>query len=537
MPPPWLWAHLTHFEKNCKTQIRIRYFSVAILAFIPKVGDRGQESEVESTMTQDKRLESYIGGKYVTAQNPTLFDTVNPATGVTLATVEAAGEREVQLAIDAAKQGLQVWKATSTAERGRILVKAANLLRERVNQLAHLEVLDTGKPITEALEVDIFSAADCLEYFGGIVNALHGQHFDLGETAFGYTRREPLGICVGIGAWNYPLQIAAWKSAPALACGNVMIFKPSEVTPLTAPKLAEIFTEAGLPDGVFQVVQGAAPTGQLLVSHPEVAKVSLTGEVGTGKKVMSAAAQTLKHVTMELGGKSPIVVFEDADIKNAVSAALLGNFYTQGEICSNGTRVFVQRSVYDDFLAQIKVRTESMIIGDPLDPKTHVGSLIHQDHLQKVLGYMEKGKAEGARLVTGGTRVEEGELAKGCFVKPTIFADCNDEMSIVREEIFGPVMSVLSFDTEEEVVRRANDTTMGLAAGVFTKDIQRGHRVVAKLEAGTCWINNYNITPIEMPFGGVKQSGIGRENSLAAIEHYTQLKSVYVELGDVESPY
>ena len=492
---------------------------------------------MEKIMSQYPRIQSYINGSYLEAEAPSLFDTFNPATGSLIARVEAAGKREIELAIAAAQTGLDIWKKTPVVERGRILVKTANLLREHVQQLAELEVIDSGKPIAEALEVDIFSAADCLEYFGGVANGIHGQHFDLGEKAFGYTRREPLGICVGIGAWNYPIQIAAWKSAPALACGNAMIFKPSEETPLTAPKLAELFTKAGLPDGVFQVLQGGAPTGQLLVSHPEVAKISLTGEVSTGKKVMSAAAETLKHVTLELGGKSPLIVFEDSNLENAVSAALLGNFYTQGEICSNGTRVFVQRSIYDEFLAQVKKRTEAMVIGDPLDPTTDVGSLIHQEHLNKVLGYIAKGKEEGARLITGGSRAQTGELAKGCFVQPTIFADCTDGMSIVKEEIFGPVMSVLPFDTEEEVIRRANDTAMGLAAGVFTKDIQRGHRVVAKLQAGTCWINNYNITPIEMPFGGVKQSGIGRENSLAAIEHYTQTKSVFVELGDVESPY
>ena len=313
--------------------------------------------------------------------------------------------------------------------------------------------------------------------------------------------------------------------------------KPAEQTPLTAPLLAEIFTEAGMPPGVFNVIQGPASTGQALSRHPGIAKISVTGEVQTGKAVMADASSTLKQVTMELGGKSPLIIFDDAHLENAISAAMLGNFYTQGEICSNSTRVFVQRGIYDAFLARLKERTEKMKIGDPMDPETDVGSLISSAHLEKVMGYIEKGKEEGARLVLGGNRITANGLDKGSFVEPTIFADCTDSMAIVREEIFGPVMSVLVFDTEEEAVARANDTEFGLAAGVFTKDIQRGHRVVAELEAGTCWINNYNITPIEMPFGGVKQSGIGRENSLAALEHYTQLKSVYVELGDVDSPY
>jgi betaine-aldehyde dehydrogenase len=488
-------------------------------------------------MAQSPTVQNYIDGTYVSNTSSERFDSINPATGEVLAQIEVAGETEVTAAIASAQRGFEIWRDTPAAERGRVLVKTANLLRERVNELARLEVQDTGKPIAEAQAVDIFSAADCLEYFGGIAASLHGQHFDLGTSAFAYTRREPLGICVGIGAWNYPIQIAAWKSAPALACGNSMIFKPSEVTPLTAPKLAEIFTECGLPEGVFNVVQGAAPTGSMLVSHPAVAKVSLTGEVGTGKKVMASAAGTLKHVTMELGGKSPLIIFEDAHLDNAVSAALLGNFYTQGEICSNSTRVFVHEDIYDAFLGKLSERTAKMVIGDPMDEKTDVGSLIHRDHLEKVMGYIQKGKDEGARLVIGGESLTDGARAQGCFVEPTVFADCSDDMSIVKEEIFGPVMSVLRFSNEEEVVRRANATEFGLAAGVFTKDIQRGHRVVAQLEAGTCWINNYNITPIEMPFGGVKQSGIGRENSLAALDHYTQLKSVYVELGDVDSPY
>jgi betaine-aldehyde dehydrogenase len=350
-------------------------------------------------------------------------------------------------------------------------------------------------------------------------------------------RREPLGVCAGIGAWNYPLQIACWKSAPALACGNAMVFKPAELTPLTAVKLAEIYIEAGLPPGVFNVVQGDARTGEALTRHPGVAKVSLTGEVSTGKKVMAAASVTLKHVTLELGGKSPLIVFDDADLDNAVSGAMLGNFYTQGEICSNGTRVFVQRAIADEFVARLRDRTAKLCIGDPLDSGTDIGALISEPHLEKVLGYVAAGVAEGARLVCGGHRViDPPALARGCFVEPTIFDGCTDGMTIVKEEIFGPVMAVLAFDREDEVIARANQTQYGLAAGVFTRDLQRGHRVAAALEAGVVWINTYNITPPEMPFGGVKQSGIGRENGLAAIEHYTQLKSVYVEMGDVEAP-
>ena len=402
-------------------------------------------------------------------------------------------------------------------------------------EIARLEVLDTGKPIQEAEAVDVLSGADCIEYYAGLAASLHGEHYQL-KNAFAYTRREPLGICVGIGAWNYPIQIACWKSAPALACGNAMIFKPAELTPLTAAVLAEIYTEAGLPAGVFNVVQGDARTGQLLVRHPAVAKVSLTGEVGTGKRVMADAAATLKHVTMELGGKSPLIVFGDADLDNAVAGAMMGNFYTQGEVCTNGTRVYVHDSLYDAFLERLAVRTRRMKVGDPLAPDTQVGALISAEHMERVLAAIERGKAT-ARLVCGGNRVRGEGLDRGFFVAPTVFADCTDDLDIVREEIFGPVMSVLRFSDEADVIRRANDTPYGLAAAVFTRDLARAHRVVAALQAGVCWINNYNITPVEIPFGGAKQSGIGRENGLVTIEHYTQLKSVYVEMGDVACPY
>lgn len=478
----------------------------------------------------------YIGGGYVDAASGTSFETVNPATGEVIATIQVAGAADVDRAVQSAQKGFSAWSALTGAARGRVLIEAVKLLRARNRELAELEVLDTGKPIQEAEAVDIASGADCIEYYAGLAASLHGEHIDLGGS-FAYTRREPLGVCAGIGAWNYPIQIACWKSAPALACGNAMIFKPAELTPLSALKLAEIYTEAGVPDGVFNVVQGAAPTGQALTRHAGIAKVSLTGEAGTGKRVMADAAATLKKVTLELGGKSPLIIFGDANLDNAVSAALMANFYTQGEICSNGTRVFVEESLHDAFLEKLIARTAKMKIGDPMDPGTHVGALISKDHMNKVLGYIEKGKAEGAKLVIGGGRPADPALARGNFVEPTVFDACHDEMTIVREEIFGPVMSLLTFKSEEEVIARANDTDFGLAAGVFTRDLTRAHRVIAKLEAGTCWINNYNITPIEMPFGGYKHSGLGRENGQAAIEHYTQIKSVYVEMGDVEAPY
>jgi betaine-aldehyde dehydrogenase len=462
---------------------------------------------------------------------------INPATGAVLAELACAGAAEVDAAVMRAQSAQKQWAALGGAERGRVLQRAARLLREQNDALALLETRNTGKPIQETRAVDVISGAECLEYYAGLAGSIAGEHLDLGAAAFGYTRREPLGVVAGIGAWNYPLQIACWKSAPALACGNAMIFKPAELTPLSAIKLEEIYLAAGVPRGLFQVVQGEAETGRLLTRHPAIAKISLTGEVGTGKAVMADAAATLKQVTLELGGKSPLIVFADARLDNAVSGALLGNFYSAGEVCSNGTRVFVHRSVRARFIERLRARAAAMRIGDPLDPATQVGSLISAGHMEKVLGFIARGKAQGARLITGGARVTSGDLANGFFVAPTVFDGCQDDMDIVRQEIFGPVMAVLEFDDEDEVIARANASEFGLAAGVFTSDLTRAHRVIAQLEAGTCWINHYNITPVELPFGGVKRSGLGRENGRAAIEHYTQLKSVYVAMRDIDAPY
>jgi betaine-aldehyde dehydrogenase len=468
---------------------------------------------------------------------PARLRVINPATGAPLAELAADGPAEVDAAVARAHAAQQEWAALTGAARGRILQRAAQMLRDRNDELAELETRNTGKPIQETRSVDVLSGAECLEYYAGLAAGLAGEHLDLGPQAFGYTRREPLGVVAGIGAWNYPLQIACWKSAPALACGNAMLFKPAELTPLTAIRLEELYLAAGVPHGLFQVLQGEADTGRLLTRHRGIAKISLTGEVGTGKAVMADAAATLKQVTLELGGKSPLIVFADAHLEDAVSGALLGNFYSAGEVCSNGTRVFVHKSVRVRFLERLRARASAMRVGDPLDPATQVGALISEAHMHKVLACIARGRAQGARLVTGGARVTSGDLARGFFVAPTVFDECHDDMDIVRQEIFGPVMSVLEFEDEDEVVARANDTEFGLAAGVFTQDLTRAHRVIARLQAGTCWINHYNVTPVELPFGGVKMSGLGRENGRAAIEHYTQLKSVYVAMGGIDAPY
>ncbi|WP_196158091.1 betaine-aldehyde dehydrogenase [Reinekea sp. G2M2-21] len=487
-------------------------------------------------MTNDI-FQSFIDGQYVAGEAGEVFNVINPATGHVAYQVEQASEDLVNRAVESALRGFARWSAMTGTERGRILLKAVALLRDRNDELAKIEVIDTGKPWQEASVVDVATGADSIEFFAGLAASIEGNQQDLGGD-FYYSRREPLGVCAGIGAWNYPLQIACWKAAPALAAGNAMIFKPSEETPLGALKLAEIFREAGLPPGVFNVVQGNHRVGELLTHHPDIAKVSFTGEVGTGKKVMAAAASTLKDVTMELGGKSPLIVFEDADIDQAVSAAMLGNFYTQGEICTNGTRVFVHESIQDAFLSRLVQRVkENIVIGDPMNPSVNFGALISKKHQTLVLNYIEKGKAEGATLLCGGTALSPTDVPDGYFVAPTVFTDCHDDMTIVREEIFGPVMSVLSFNGEEEVIARANNTHLGLAAGVFTNNIQRAHRVIHQIKAGICWINAYGNSPAEMAVGGYKQSGIGRENGMSTLHQYTQLKAVYVGMNPIESPF
>ncbi|WP_406870131.1 betaine-aldehyde dehydrogenase [Thioclava sp. 'Guangxiensis'] len=481
-------------------------------------------------MKAQPKASHFVDGDYIEDTAGEVIEVTYAYTGEVIAKLHAATSAVMEKVITSAVRAQKEWAALAPAERGRILNRAVAIIRARNDELAALETLDTGKPLQETLVADWPSGADSLEYFAGLAATLTGETMPLGGD-FAYTLREPLGVCGGIGAWNYPSQIACWKAAPALSTGNAMVFKPSEVTPLGALKLAEIFIEAGVPAGVYNVVQGFGAVGAQLATDPRIAKVSLTGSVPTGAKVYAAAAPHMKHVTMELGGKSPLIVFEDASIKDAVGAAMLGNFYSSGQICSNGTRVFVHKSIKEQFLKELAERTAKIRMGDPMDMATDFGPLITKRQYEQVAGYLEKAKAEGARLVCGGTALD------GQFVEPTVFADVKDDMSIACEEIFGPVMSVLDFETEDEVVARANDTQFGLAAGVFTRDLARAHRVVANLEAGTTWINAYNLTPVEMPFGPVKASGFGRENSRHAIEAYTQVKGVYVGLNPVDSPW
>ncbi len=483
-------------------------------------------------MKAQPKASHFVNGDWLEDTAGAPIEVIYPGTGETIARLHAATPAVLEAAIAGAVAAQAEWGRRRPVERARVLMKAVEIIRARGEELALLETLDTGKPIQETRVADWPSGADALEYFAGLAPTVTGETIPLGGD-FAYTIREPLGVCAGIGAWNYPSQIACWKAAPALALGNAMVFKPSEVTPLGALKLAEILIEAGMPAGLFNVVQGRGEVGAALATDPRIAKVSLTGSVPTGAKVYAAAAAGMKHVTMELGGKSPLIVFEDADLDSAVGAAMLGNFYSSGQICSNGTRVFVQRSVKEAFLSRLAARTAKIVAGDPLADETQFGPLVSAAQHDKVLGYIEKARAEGARLVCGGSAGNEGPL----FVQPTVFADVTDTMTLAREEVFGPVMAVLDFETEDEVIARANGTEFGLAAGVFTADLARGHRVIGQLAAGTCWINAYNLTPVEMPFGAVKASGLGRENSRAAVEHYTQVKAVYVGTGPVDSPY
>lgn len=475
----------------------------------------------------------FIDGAYVEDTSGVPIDVIYPATGEVIARLHSATPAIVDQALNSAKTAQKAWAAMSGTERGRILRRASDIMRDRNRELSILETHDTGKPLQETLVADATSGADALEYFGGLAASLTGEHIPLGGGDFVYTIREALGVCVGIGAWNYPTQIACWKGAPALACGNTMIFKPSETTPLSTLQVAEILIEAGAPKGVYNVLQGYGDVGASLVTDPRVAKVSLTGSVPTGRKVYAAAADGMKHVTMELGGKSPMIVFDDADIENAVSGAILGNFYSSGQVCSNGTRVFVQKGIKEAFLNRLSERLATTKIGDPLDEQVNFGPMVSENQMNIALSYVEKGKSEGAWLVYGGAQIE----GDGYYMQPTVFADVTDDMAIAREEIFGPVMSVLDFDTEEEVLARANDTEFGLAAGVFTNDLTRAHRIVAGFEAGTCYINTYNLAPVEAPFGGSKMSGVGRENSKLAINHFSEMKTVYVSMNDVDAPY
>lgn len=478
----------------------------------------------------------YYNGSVQKATSSKTFQSIDPSTGTPLAEIHAASNRDVDAAISSATKAFKTWSTTPAVARARILLKAVQILRERNDEIAKVETQDTGKPFSETSTVDVVTGADVVEYFANLVGGggLNGETAQLREEAWVYTKKEPLGVCAGIGAWNYPIQIALWKSAPCLAAGNTMVYKPSEFTPMHGQILAEIYTEAGVPAGVFNIVNGAGDVGGYLTSHPDIAKVSFTGQVSTGKKVAGSAAGNMKYVTMELGGKSPIIILPDSDLENAVDGAMMANFFSTGQVCTNGTRVFVHESMKSAFEKRLVEKMQYIRPGDLWDMNTNFGPLVSGVHREKVLGYIKHGvEVDRAKLLYGGLgqpSVPQG-LEKGFWVKPTVFTDCTDSMKIIKEEIFGPVLCILTYSTVDEVIRRANDTPLGLAAGVFTKDLNLAHKVIGKLEAGITWVNTWGESPAEMSVGGWKQSGMGVENGRRGIEAWVRNKSTLVDMS------
>jgi betaine-aldehyde dehydrogenase len=476
----------------------------------------------------------YIDGEWVEARSGARFDVVDPSTGKTIATVPDAEGPDVDGAVAAARRAFDggTWSAVTERDRGRLLVRVSELIRRDLERLAELEVLDSGKPIGDARE-DIEESAFMFEYYGGWATKIHGDIPPVGPDAMSLVVKEPVGVAAAITPWNYPFMMASQKVAPALAAGCTVVLKPAEQTPLTALELARILEEAGLPIGVCNVVTGFGPTaGAPLVTHPGVDKVGFTGSVEVGKSVMREGADTLKRVTLELGGKSPNVVFADAEFDAAIEGTCNGIFWNQGEICSAGSRVFVERSIYDRALEAMVERGRDVRLGSGLDPATTMGPLVSKEQQERVRGYIEDGRSAGASVALAGDLPSDPSLAGGYFVPPTIFAGVRNDMRIAQEEIFGPVMAVLPFDEPDEVVRLANDTAYGLAAAVWTRDIKKALRTARALKAGVVWINDSQPAPSEAPWGGFKQSGVGRELGPWGLDDYLEIKHIYVNLAE-----
>jgi acyl-CoA reductase-like NAD-dependent aldehyde dehydrogenase len=475
----------------------------------------------------------FIDNEWRASGSGRTLDVVNPATEEVIAQVASADDADVDAAVASARAALEgPWAKLSPRERGRLLWRLAQRLAERADHLARLETLHNGKPIFESRQIEIPAAVECFEYYAGWADKIHGDTIPVRGHHLVYTLREPVGVVAAIVPWNFPLLLAAWKVAPALASGNTVIVKPASQTPLTALALAEIALEVGLPPGVLNVVTGPGQSvGRRLVEHPGIDKIAFTGDTRTGRDIMRGSSETLKRITLELGGKSANIVFTDADLDAAVRGATIGIFYGKGEVCAAGSRLLVHRAIKDEFLEKVSARTKKMVPGDPLDPKTRLGALASKAQLDKVLGYIETGKREGARLIAGGARADIG-TGKGHFLQPTVFADVTSDMTIAREEIFGPVLAVMEFEDVDEAVARANESSYGLAAAVWTRDVSKAHDVARRLQAGTVWVNTYNMYDAAAPFGGYKQSGFGRELGAHALEHYTQVKTVWVDLSN-----
>ena len=473
----------------------------------------------------------FINNEWRTPAGGATMEVVNPATEEVVAQVGSAAAADLDAAVDAARAALSgPWGQLSARERGRLVRRLGERLLERADEVSRLETIHNGKPITESRQIEIPAAAECFEYYGGWSDKIMGETIPVKGNHLTYTLREPLGVVAAIVPWNFPLLLASWKVAPALACGNTVILKPASQTPLTALALAEIAIDVGLPPGVLNVLTGpGAQLGQAIVEHPGIDKIAFTGDTSTGRGIMRGAAGSLKRITLELGGKSPNIVLADADLDAAIRGATIGIFYGKGEVCAAGSRLLVDRSIKEEFIDRLAARAKKMTAGDPMDPRTRFGALSSKKQLETVLRYVESGTREGAVLVAGGARTDIG-TGKGYFMQPTVFADVRPEMTIAREEIFGPVLAAIEFADLDEAIARANETPYGLAAGVWTRDIKKAHYIARKLQAGTVWINTYNVYDTAAPFGGYKQSGFGREMSAHALEHYTQIKSVWVDL-------
>lgn len=487
-----------------------------------------------------KKYLLFIDGKSREAVSGKEFATLNPATGEELAMVAQGGKADIELAVKAARRAYAEgpWGKLDTSERGKLLRKVADIIRSKQDELALLDTLNSGKPIMDTTTVDVPAAAEFFEYFAGMPDKICGQTIPLSPDFLNYTRREPLGVVGQITAWNFPILNAAIKLAPALACGNTVVLKPAEQTPLSAIELGKICRQAGIPDGVVNIVPGFGPdAGEALVSHPGVDKIAFTGSTGVGRRIMEVAAKTLKPVTLELGGKSPNIVFPDADIEAAVCGALWGIFLNQGQVCCASSRLFLHRKIYDRFLAILINKAGKLTVGDPLQKKTKLGAVISREQQDRIKSYVEKGLAEGATLAIGGKIPGGKTLQKGFFFCPTIFTNVRNSMKIAQEEIFGPVLSVIRFDNEEDVIRMANDVAYGLAAAIWTKDLRRAHLLAGKLKAGVIWINVTTHFSWAAPYGGYKDSGFGREMGWDAIEAYTHTKDVWVNLNSAPNKW
>lgn len=489
----------------------------------------GKKQAIQRPQVKDQPL--FIGGKWVDSVSGKTFATQDPATGQTICQVAEGDKADIDLAVKAARKAFEEgpWSKMSAAERGRLLNKLADLIEKNKEELAALETFDNGKPYADALAADLPLTIKCYRYYAGWADKFHGKTIPVEGNFFCYTRHEPVGVVGQIIPWNFPLLMQAWKWGPALATGCTVVLKPAEQTPLSAMRVAQLAQEAGIPDGVINVVPGFGPTaGAALSSHMDVDKVAFTGEYTTGQLVMEAAAKSnLKRVSLELGGKSPNVIFADADIDAAIEGAYFGLFFNQGQCCCAGSRLFVEEKVYDQFLDKMLKKTKTRKVGDPFDPSTEQGPQVSQEQFDRIMGYIDAGKKDGAKMLCGGNRVGN----KGYFIEPTVFADVKDEMKIAKEEIFGPVMNILKFKDIDEVVRRGNQTFYGLAAAVWTRDITKAMRLSNSLRAGTVWVNCYDVFDAAAPFGGYKMSGIGRELGEYALQLYTEVKTVYVNLS------